>query len=75
MMNLSSTNLTLDQILSFMQAEKDYLADNSRWRGAHLKHKEIYTRFSILPVFNPIPRGGGLEAKTSSGTLSAYLLN
>ena len=28
--NLSSTNLTMEQIISFMQAEKEYLADNSR---------------------------------------------
>ena len=28
--NMSGTNLSLEQILSFVQAEKDYLADNSR---------------------------------------------
>ena len=28
--NLSGTNLSLEQIISFMQAEKEYLADNSR---------------------------------------------
>ena len=28
--NMSGTNLTLEQIISFIQAEDEYLADNSR---------------------------------------------
>ena len=29
-MNMSGTNLSLEQIISFIQAEDEYLADNSR---------------------------------------------
>jgi len=46
-MNMSITNLSMEQIISFIQAEEEYLADNSR---LHLLYERLVTLLYCLTI-------------------------